>query len=392
MRRNLLDDRAGLAVDEPIVSGERPPLHGVAARAGGDPIASTATAAVPAARLKAIATAVPPHRLAQEDTREGARRVFATRLRDFDRLASVFANAGIDARYSSVPIDWYMEPRGWTERNAIYLASAVDVLEHAATACLAHAGLAAADVDAIVVVSSTGIATPSLDALLMQRMAFRPDTLRLPIFGLGCVGGVIGLARAAMLARAMPGRTILLLVVELCALSFRHDDLSKSNVVATALFGDGAAAALVCADDGPGQAIAAWGEHTWPNTLDIMGWRVEADGLGVIFSQSIPALIREELRAAADRFLASNGQKVADLAGLICHPGGAKVIDAIEAVFEPLGEGIAEARSVLRSYGNMSAPTVLFVLARRIAAGGRGRHLMTALGPGFTAGFALIDL
>jgi len=346
------------------------------------------------ARLLSVATATPPHRFAQTMTRDAARAVFADRLRDFDRLAPVFTNAGIEARNSCVPIDWYMRPRGWTERNDVYLEHAVDVLERAAAAALDRAGLTAADVDAVVAVSTTGIATPSLDARLLNRMGLRPDVMRMPLFGLGCAGGVLGLARAAEWAKAQPGRTVLLLVVELCALSFRHGDLSKANVVATALFGDGGGAAVIRADDTPDGrgGIAAWAEHTWPDTLGIMGWNVESDGLGVVFSQSIPTLVRERFGEVADRFLKTQGMTRAELAGSICHPGGAKVLDALAEVLAPCAEGLDDARDVLRDHGNMSAATVMFVLERRIRRGVRGPHLMTALGPGFTAGLALVNL
>lgn len=345
------------------------------------------------ARLIGMATATPPYRFPQELTRDAARQVFADRLRDFDRLAPVFTNAGIDARFSCVPIDWYMEPRGWPERNAVYLDSALEVLEQATRKALARADLKPEDIDAILCVSSTGIATPSLDALLMERMGLRRDVQRLPVFGLGCAGGVIGLSRAANWAASMPGRTVLFLVVELCALSFRHNDLSKANVIATALFGDGGAACLLRAEpDARGPAVTAWGEHTWPDTLGIMGWSVEPDGMGVIFSQSIPALVRDRFGPVMESFLERNGHRRETLAGTVCHPGGAKVLDALAEVLAPCHEGLGEAREVLREHGNMSAATALFVLERRIASGARGPHLMMALGPGFTAGMALLDL
>jgi alkylresorcinol/alkylpyrone synthase len=264
-------------------------------------------------------------------------------------------------------------------------------LERAADRCLGAAGLAADDIDGIVVVSTTGIATPSLDALLMERMPFRRDCWRLPVFGLGCAGGALGLARAAALARAEPAAKILYLVVELCALTFRRSDQSKSNIIASALFGDGAAATVISSEsDGP--EIAAWGEHTWPNTLEVMGWRVEDDGLGVTFSKDIPGLVRADLRRAAETFLMRQGLRLADMEGFICHPGGAKVIDALEDAFGLSRGGMAEARAVLRDYGNMSAATVMFVLRRVLEGRGRGRHLLSALGPGFTAGFVLLDV
>jgi len=241
------------------------------------------------------------------------------------------------------------------------------------------------------------VATPSLDAMLMERIGFRRDILRLPIFGLGCAGGVVGLARAADMAAALPGKAVLCLVVELCTLSFRRDDLAKSNIVATALFGDGAAAALLrCGgEDGGGPAIIATGEHTWPGSLDIMGWDVADDGLKAIFSRDIPRLMQAELKPAAEGFLTRRGLRFADIDRFVCHPGGPKVLDAFEEVFGLDAGALAEARGVLRDYGNMSAASVLFVLERmlerdRAADEAWDRALMIALGPGFTTGFALL--
>jgi alkylresorcinol/alkylpyrone synthase len=203
---------------------------------------------------------------------------------------------------------------------------------------------------------------------------------------------VLGLARAAAMARAAPGSMVLLLVVELCSLTFRDSDLGKSNIIATALFGDGAAAALVTCDrDTPGPELVGWGEHTWPDTLDVMGWRVEEDGFGVLFSRAIPGIVRERYGAAVDDFLARQGLGRKDLDGTLCHPGGAKVLDALEAVFDLAPGAMTDARAVLRDYGNMSAATVLFVLARALERGLRGRHLVSSLGPGFTAGFLLLE-
>ena len=348
----------------------------------------------PAPRLLALATAVPPYALGQEQVIERVRRLFG-RSTDLDRLLPVFVNSGIQQRYSSVPLDWYDEPHGWSERNRAYLTGALDLLETVTGRVLDRADLSPDALGGIVVVSTTGVATPSLDALLMERMGLPRTLVRLPIFGLGCAGGVIGLSRAANLASAMPDKAVLCLVVELCTLSFRRDDLAKSNIVATALFGDGAAAALLrCGGDGP--AVVAAGEHTWPQSLDIMGWDVAEDGLKAIFSRDIPRLINAELDPVARDFLGRHGLGVADIDRFVCHPGGPKVLDAFEQVFGlPLG-ALSDARGVLRDYGNMSAASVLFVLDRMLAqteADGEGweRALMTALGPGFTAGFALLS-
>ncbi len=212
-------------------------------------------------RVLALTTAVPPHVFHQRDIMEAVHLEWIGRSEDIDRLLPVFDNAGIDRRHSCVTMDWLREDRGWPDRSAAYVAGAVNLLEHAARDCLDQAGLTVADIDAVVTVSTTGVATPSLDALLVERMGMRRNVTRLPIFGLGCAGGVMGLGRAAALARAAPGSRVLFLVVELCVLTFRKGDRSKSNIIATALFGDGAAAMVLnCEGDGP--ALVSWGEHT----------------------------------------------------------------------------------------------------------------------------------
>lgn len=313
------------------------------------------------------------------------------RSREIVRLLPMFGNTGIERRYSCVPIEWYEEPHDWPERNAVYLNSAVDLLERATNDALRRARRRAEEIEAIVVVSTTGIATPSLDALLMERMRLRRTIRRLPIFGLGCAGGVIGLERAATMARAAPASLVLFLVVELCALCFRRDDFSKSNIVATALFGDGAAAALISCD-GEGPAVLGGGEFTWPESLDVMGWDVTGEGLKAIFSRDIPELVTTRLHDVTAGFLSEHGLCLRDVDRFVCHPGGAKVLDALEAALEIGPERLSQSREVLRDYGNMSAATVMFVLERTLASTAPWRRaLLSALGPGFTAGFTLLE-
>jgi len=331
-----------------------------------------------------------PRLLSVAVVRDAADRLFDRESADLARLMPIYDNAGIDRRYSCMPLDWYMEPHGWVERSRLYGEHAVELLCQAARKSLVLADLDPEDIDTVVAVSTTGVVTPSLDALVIERLGLRRDTRRLPIFGLGCAGGVTGLARAADQARALPGSRVLYLVVELCALTFRHGDNSKSNVVASALFGDGAAAAII-STEGPGPVLGPAGEHTWARSLDIMGWRVQEDGLGVLFSRDIPALVRAEIRPIADVFLGHHGAAVGDLAGVVCHPGGAKVLDALEEAFDLPPGGLTIAREVLRDYGNMSAATVLFVLERTLAQATAGHYLMSALGPGFSVGFQLIE-
>jgi len=356
------------------------------------------TPALPlATRLLSLSTAVPPFALQQSEVARAARTLFRNRAgRELEYLLPVFEHAGIETRYSCVPLEWYLEPHDWKERNDLYVENAVDLLVKSGQAAIAEARLTPRDIDTIVTVSTTGVATPSLDARLVGRLGLRGDVERLPVFGLGCAGGVLGLARAAALAQSKPGSRVLFLVTELCALTFRESDISNANIVATALFGDGAAGAVLThggdgAPDG-GAAILSWGEHLWPDSLNVMGWDVGGDGLGVIFSQSIPDIVAQDMRGAAQAFLARQSMALDDLEGFVCHPGGEKVVAALEKAFGLPPGGMPVAREVLRNYGNMSAVTVLFVLERVLKGGAKGRHLMSALGPGFTAAFALLDL
>ena len=344
----------------------------------------------PIPRIASLATAVPENVLHQEDVARDAAELFAPHIPGFERFAPVYRNAAIETRYSCVPIDWYRESHGFAARNALYVQNAVTLLDRVARQTVADAGLRLADVDGIVVASTTGVATPSLDALLVERLGLRRDIERLPIFGLGCAGGVIGLARTAQMALSRPDARYLFLVVELCGLTFRSNDHSKSNLIATALFGDGAAGALVgCELDGP--SIVGWAEHTWRDTLDVMGWDVRDDGLAVVFSADIPTIVRTRMGDAATRFLQSKGIEFADIDSFVSHPGGAKVLDALEQIYGLAPGEMTEARQVLRDYGNMSAATVLFVLQAALARPTARRLLLSSLGPGFTAGFMLVE-
>jgi alkylresorcinol/alkylpyrone synthase len=237
----------------------------------------------------------------------------------------------------------------------------------------------------VVTVSSTGVATPSLEARAFGRMGFRPDVARVPVFGLGCAGGVSGLSLAARLAEARPGSNVLFVTIELCTLAFRLDQLTKANIVATALFGDGAAAAVLRAGEGGLARVEAAGEHTWADTLDIMGWNVDPEGFGVVFAQAIPPFVRRHFGPAVDGFLERQGHTRSDVVRFVFHPGGTKVVEALEASLALSPGALDEERAVLAEFGNMSAPTVLFVLDRVLRAGASGRHVLASLGPGFTA-------
>ena len=340
---------------------------------------------MPPAALLSLATSVPPHTFLQKDVMEAAWGFFGSRFPDRERFASIFTNTGIVKRHGVKPFDWYLAQRGWPERTEAFLEGAEALFVDAATKALANAGLRASDVDTVVTICSTGIATPSLDARVSRRIGFRSDIMRVPVFGLGCAGGASGLSIASRLAQARPGSTVLLVVVELCTLALRLDEITKANIIATSLFADGAAAVVLRAGDGGETLIEATGEHLWPDTLDIMGWSVDPLGFGVILRRTIPEFVTTELKPALTQMLSRMNLNVDDIDKFICHPGGAKVIDAIETALS-LHQGTLEhERQVVADYGNMSAPTVLFILERARARGLPPRSLLTALGPGFTA-------
>jgi alkylresorcinol/alkylpyrone synthase len=340
--------------------------------------------------ILAQATAVPPHLLDQKRVAARVQDVFGRLLARYPGLADVFTNTGIERRYSVCPIEWFDEPHDWPQRTKAYLEGAGALFVEVAEKALKRAKLTARDVDAVVTISSTGIATPSLEARVAKRMGFRADVNRVPVFGLGCAGGVSGLAIGAQMARARPGAVVLIVVIELCTLAFRRDRLTKADVISTALFGDGAGALVLRVDGENGDLqIRGAREHLWPGTLDIMGWSMDPTGFGVLLSRSLPKFVEDRLAAPARRFLKSEGLN--GNTRFICHPGGTKVLTAVEAAFELQTGTLQDEREVLRDYGNMSAPTVLFVLERALKRGFSGHAVLSALGPGFTASFLTIE-
>jgi alkylresorcinol/alkylpyrone synthase len=382
-----------------------------------------------APRILAVAVAQPDHALVQSDARAFCRSLFAGAYADIDRLLEVFESARIDERRVSAPAAWLGQGHAFPVRNALYVEEALRLCERAVTEALARAHVAPSDVDHLILVSTTGIATPSLDARLMNRIPFSPHMRRTPIWGLGCAGGAAGLARAAEWASLHPGARVVLVAVEICSLTFQADDLSKSNLVATALFADGAAA-VVLGSDGGGRGSDSRGDATalassapptghadahraqsapaasraprvagamstlFPDSEDVMGWEVCAGGLKVLFSRDIPSIVREMVRPNAEEFLAAHGLALSDVRHLVAHPGGTKVMAAYEEAFELPPGALRHARDVLRTCGNMSSPTVLFVLERflrdaDVRAGDWG--LLTALGPGFSSELVLLQ-
>jgi alkylresorcinol/alkylpyrone synthase len=343
----------------------------------------------PGPKILSVATALPPHRIGQGEVKEFARALFSETFKDIERLAPIFDNVQVENRYFCVPREWFERDHAFPERNALYVEHALDLSEKAARRALDRAGKTPEDVGAIFFVSTTGLSTPSLDSKLIFRLGLSEHTRRVPIWGLGCAAGVAGLAHAADHARLYPEKLTLLVGVELCGTTFQRGDLSKSNLVATSLFADGAAAVLLGGGDGaPGLELLGGHSTTWPETGDIMGWDVVETGFKVKISRSIPTLVRqrmsENLAAACD----SAGLVPKEITHFITHPGGARVLDAFEEVLDLEPGGLALPREILRDCGNMSSVTVMFVLERflrnrEFAPGEYG--LMSALGPGFSA-------
>jgi alkylresorcinol/alkylpyrone synthase len=340
--------------------------------------------------LLSLATAVPPHVVEQQDAKATARRAFG-RKNLFDKLSTVFDNAAIARRNLVAPLEWYEKPHGWAERNEVYLAASESLFVDAATKAIDRAGLKPGEIDGVVTVSSTGIATPSLEARAAPKIGLPGRVRRLPVFGLGCAGGVDGLSAAAHKAAADPGSNWLFVTVETCSISIRLDSNDPAAIVATALFGDGAAAAVVTSGEHSLARIMGSAEKLWPDTQRIMGWDVEDPGLAVVFDRAIPPFIEENLAPAVDEMCAEFAISRDDIDRFCCHPGGVKVIDAIETALD-LNQGeLNLEREVLRDHGNMSAPTVLFVLERLLQRGLPERVMMTAFGPGFTCAGLLLE-
>lgn len=356
---------------------------------------------VPPPRLVALATAVPPHELRQSDAREHVGRLFSGAIGADDRLLEVFENAEIDQRHICVPIEWFATDHGFAEKNALYVEHAVRLASEVTRKALALAGLDPVDVDHVVFVSSTGLSTPSIDALLANALGFRPDVRRTPIWGLGCAGGAAGLAQARDFALADPSARVLMIALELCSLSFQFRDLDKRTLVAASLFGDGAAAAIVTGADVPARPGGArrplelLGSRStlWKDTADVMGWTVDESGLHVVFSRDIPSIVRDRVRPSLLSFLDAQGLTVAAVPHLVAHPGGVKVLRAYAEALDLPATAFRHSRDVLRDHGNMSSPSCLFVLerfldAQDIAAGDHA--IVAALGPGFCAEYLLL--
>ena len=351
------------------------------------------------ARILSVATAVPPHVYRQDEIKAFVVRLFQGRGPGLARRLSVFENAQVETRALCMPLESFGAERTFGEKNDLYLEHAFNLSCRAVVPALARAGITAAQVDHVIFVTSTGLATPTLDARLANHLGFRRDVTRTPIWGLACSGAAAGVARAAEFARARPASFTLVASVELCSLAFQPEDELKLGLVSAALFADGAAAAVVAGPDATSGAGAGALEildtrsTLWPDSLDVMGWRFDQKGLHLVLSPEIPSTVATWLAPALAEFVESSGLTLRDIDPIVPHPGGAKVLDAMAEVLGLPESALAIARAVLRDHGNMSSPTCLFVLERALAGGAfqPGRvGLLTAMGSGFSAESVLL--
>jgi alkylresorcinol/alkylpyrone synthase len=347
-------------------------------------------------RIAAVGRALPPHFYDQETLLAALKKRWSLRYLNLERLERLHQNVLVGGRHLALPIEEYDRLTTWGRANDAWIRVAQEVGEAAVRDALGRAGLTTEDVGAIIFVTVTGVATPSIDARLMNRLALPPQVKRMPIFGLGCVAGAAGIARAADYVRAYPDQVALLLSVELCSLTLQREDLSIPNLIASGLFGDGAAAVLVAGDERPadGPRIVASRSIFYRDSERVMGWDISEDGFRIVLSADVPQVVRDHLREDVDGFLAEHGLTRRDIASWVCHPGGPKVLEAMEETLELPPGALAVTWKSLREVGNLSSTSVLLVLADTLE-GHRpppGSHgMLLAMGPGFCSELVLLQ-
>lgn len=362
-------------------------------------------------RVTAVGRALPEHFYDQETLVAAFEREWGETLFNPERLTRLHRNVRVSGRHLALPIEAYRSLDSFTAANDAFIREGTELGARAIEDGLAVAGLRPTDVDHLFFVSVTGIATPSIDARLVNRLGLRPDVKRTPIFGLGCVAGAAGVARAADYLRAFPGHVAVLLSVELCSLTLQRRDVSIPNLIASGLFGDGAAAVVLEGGEratgaGPSAgdpsaarsrpAIRATRSVFYPDTEDVMGWRIGADGFQVVLSADVPDVVGTHVREDVDAFLAEHGCARSDVAAWVAHPGGPKVLEALESALEleagPEG-ALGRTWRSLAEIGNLSSASVLMVLREALAEGrpAEGESaLMLAMGPGFCSELVLL--
>jgi len=346
-------------------------------------------------RIAAVGSAFPPNYYDQDTLLAAFRRHWADRLYNLDRLDTLHRNVLVGGRYLALPMEAYEGLETWGQANDAWIAVAQQVGERAVRDGLDAAGLVTDDVGVFVFVTVTGVATPSIDARLMNRLHLPARVRRVPVFGLGCAGGAAGVARAADLLHGLPGEVAVVLSVELCSLTLQRRDLSIPNLIGSGLFGDGAAAAILVGSGRPsrGPEIVASRSVFYPDSEGLMGWDITEAGFRIVLSAEVPEMARRFLRRDVDGFLAEHDLARSDIGVWVSHPGGPKVLEAMEEALELPEDALEASWRTLREVGNMSSTSVLLVLRdvieRRDPAPGTW-GLMVAMGPGFCSELVLL--
>ncbi|QJT05918.1 type III polyketide synthase [Streptomyces asoensis] len=348
-------------------------------------------------RIAAVHGALAPHRRTQSEITEMVARTCLPEGADRRILDRLHRSAKVRSRHMTLPLERYGELDGFGASNDVFIAAATDLGTRAVRDALRTARLSAADVDLLIFTSVTGIATPSIDARLAGRLGMRPDVKRLPLFGLGCAGGAAGLARMHDYLLGRPDHVAVLLSVELCSLTFQRDDASVANLVATGLFGDGAAAVVACGADRPadtgGPVIVDTRSRLYPDTGRVMGWDIKDSGFQVVLDPQVPDVVRRYLADDVEGFLGDHGLKPKDVTAWVCHPGGPKVLQAVTETLDLPDDALDVTWRHLADVGNLSSSSVLHVLRdtlaeRRPPPGTPG--VLLAMGPGFACELVLL--
>jgi alkylresorcinol/alkylpyrone synthase len=352
-------------------------------------------------RIASAASAFPKHYYTQKVLLERLQDYWGPQLKNPLLLARLHRNVTVDGRYLAIPAEQYVDIKTWGEANDIWIKVAQELGEQALCLALHNAGLKTEDLGALLFTTVTGVASPSIDALLINRMGLPAHIRRTPIFGLGCVAGAAGIARASDYVRAYPKQAAALVSVELCSLTLQREDLSVANLISSGLFADGAAAVIVTGPEfessGPeisGPQILATRSIFYPSTEDMMGWNISEKGFRIILSTEVPTLIRENLGRDVDAFLADNGRQRSELKSFVLHTGGPKVLDASADALGLHNGQLDASWDCLRKVGNLSSASVLCVLEdvmknRRPEPGTLG--LLAAMGPGFCSELLLLQ-
>lgn len=344
--------------------------------------------------IAAVATIDLPFKTTQQEVKEQAHRMFSASFPQTDRLIFAFDNTEIKTRNFCKPIPYYTSDTTFEQRNNDYISTTLEYSVEAIERCLEKAILRKEDVTDILFVSTSGLATPSMDAQIINRMRLNSNIRRMPIWGLGCAGGVSAMAKACDVAKANPEAIVLLVSVELCSLTLLKNDYSKSNFIGSSLFSDGIAACIIKGDAyGTDASVSYFAANSklYYDSLDVMGWEFQDSGFKVVFSKDIPTFINEHVLEDITEFLSKNNLQLSDIKNFIFHPGGKKVLDAYKEALPIEGDFLKNTRTVMNDNGNMSGVTVLYVLEKFMNEGFEdGYGLMLAMGPGFSSEMVLL--